>query len=71
MDLQRNRVLDRKVPKAMTTDKAPVTIEEFSALLADRLESTPEIQPFAQLATIESPAKVGEALTEAGTWGWW
>ena len=52
------------------TNKATLTIEEFSSLLAATPESTPEIKAFGQLRTIESPAKVGEALIPAGAWGW-
>jgi hypothetical protein len=52
------------------TDKATLTIEEFSTLLATKPETTPEISAFGQLRTIETPATVGEALIPASAWGW-
>ena len=52
------------------TDKATLTIEEFSTLLATKPESTPEISAFGQLRTIASPAKVEEAIDTALGWGW-
>ena len=53
------------------TDKATLTIEEFSSLLAATPESTPEIKAFGRLTTIASPAKVEEAIDTATAWGWW
>ena len=52
------------------TDKATLTIEEFSALLDSKPESTPEIQAFGRLTTIASPAKVEQAIDSALSWGW-
>ena len=53
------------------TAKTNLTIEEFSAQLANPPQSTPEIQAFGQLSTIASPAKVEEFISRPGTWGWW
>ena len=53
------------------TVKDTLTIEEFSAQLANQPESTPEIKAFGQLTTIASPAKVEEAIDVAAVWGWW
>jgi hypothetical protein len=53
------------------TVKTNLTIEEFSAQLADQPHTTPEVKAFGQLTTIASPAKVEQAVTPAGSWGWW
>ena len=53
------------------TDKATLTIEEFSTLLDSKRESTPEIKAFGRLTTIASPAKVEQAIDAAAGWGWW
>jgi hypothetical protein len=52
------------------TEKTTLTIEEFSALLESKPESTPEIKAFEQLTTIASPAKVEQAIDGALGWGW-
>ena len=52
------------------TEKATLTIEEFSALLDSKPEATPEIKAFGKLASIASPAKVEEAIDSALGWGW-
>ncbi len=54
----------------MKNEKTPLTIEEFSAQLGNQRESTPEIKAFGQLATIESPVKVEQAIDGALSWGW-
>lgn len=53
------------------TEKATLTIEEFSTLLTSKPESTPEINAFGQLTTIASPAKVEQAIDSALGWGWY
>ena len=53
------------------TEKATLTIEEFSALLDSKRESTQEIKAFEQLTAIASPAKVEQAINSALGWGWW
>ena len=53
------------------SEKATLTIEEFSALLDSQPESTPEIKAFERLTTIASPAKVEQAIDSALGWGWW
>jgi hypothetical protein len=53
------------------TEKATLTIEEFSTLLDSQRESTPEIKAFGRLTAIASPAKVEEAIDSPLTWGWW
>ena len=52
------------------TEKATLTIEEFSTLLDSKPESTPEIKAFGRLTTIASPAKVEQAIDSALGWGW-
>jgi len=52
------------------SEKATLTIEEFSALLDSKPESTPEIKAFSQLTSIGSPAKVEQAIDIALGWGW-
>ncbi len=52
------------------TDKATLTIEEFSTLLDSKPESTAEIKAFGRLTTIASPAKVEQAIDSALAWGW-
>ena len=53
------------------TAKDTLTIEEFSAQLANQPQSSPEIKAFGQLTVIASPAKVEAALPTGGSWGWW
>lgn len=55
----------------MSADKNLLTIDEFSAMLATKPAATPEVKAFEQLAKIESPAKVEQAIDSALTWGWW
>ena len=54
----------------MSADKNILTIDEFSAMLASKPEATPEVKAFEQLTTIESPAKVEQAIDAALAWGW-
>ena len=54
----------------MTTEKATLTIAEFSTLLSEHPAAAPEIKAFGQLATIQTPAQVEEAISEAMSWGW-
>ena len=54
----------------MSADKNVLTIDEFSAMLANQPEATPEVKAFEQLTTIESPAKVAKAIDAAAFWGW-
>ncbi len=53
------------------TEKATLTIEEFSTLLDSQPESTPEVKAFGQLASITSAAKVEQAIDSPLSWGWW
>jgi len=53
----------------MKTEKT-LTIEEFSALLTDQPEAAPEIKAFGQLANIETPRQVEQAIDSALAWGW-
>jgi len=52
------------------TEKATLTIEDFSTQLDSQRESTQEIKAFSQLTSIGSPAKVEEAIDSAMGWGW-
>lgn len=54
----------------MSADKNLLTINEFSAMLATKPEATAEVKAFEQLATIDSPAKVEQAIDAALAWGW-
>jgi hypothetical protein len=54
----------------MSADRNTLTIEDFAAQMATP-EATPEVKAFEQLATIEDPTEVSNAISAALTWGWY
>ncbi|MCC7358069.1 MAG: hypothetical protein IT317_01230 [Anaerolineales bacterium] len=54
----------------MSADRNTLSIEEFSTQFSQP-QATPEVQAFSQLAQIETPAQVQQAIDVATTWGWW